>query len=125
MEIRKLHVYLVLVLECPWPVCWAVLHKLQGTPTQAHDGVEWRLHGELHRFGGPAQEWNNGSQVWYEHGKMHRVGGPAVTLADGSKMWFEYDLNHRIGGPAMEWADGRNEWWVHGELQRVMDSPLQ
>lgn len=93
MEIEKLNTYLMVGLQCPWPVTWAVLSHLNGTPTQKTDCVEWRLNGKLHRIGGPAMEWANGSKWWWELDKLHRIGGPAVEWADGSKEWWERGIH--------------------------------
>ena len=123
MEPKKLHTYLVLALECPWPVAWAVIARMDGTPTHYPVRTEWRLNGKLHRIGEPAVEWADGDKVWWEHGEVHRIGGPAVEWSDGTKEWFEHDKHHRIGGPAVEWANGRNEWWERGhQIAPIADS---
>ena len=28
---------------------------------------------QLHRMGGPAVEWNNGTKSWYQNGQLHRI----------------------------------------------------
>ena len=42
----------------------------------------------LHRVGGPAAEWANGTKEWYMDNKWHRTDGPAIEWADGDKWWF-------------------------------------
>ena len=79
---------------------------------------EWRLNGELHRDGGPAIEWADGTKYWYQHGERHRDGGPAVEYADGSKYWYQHGELHRDDGPAIEYPDVK-EWWIDGVRQEV------
>ena len=119
MEIGKLYTYFVLALRCPWPVTWAVMARMNGTPIHFPDRTEWRLRGKLHRIGGPAVERADGSKVWHEHGKLHRIGGPAVELADGTNVWWEHGGLHRIGEPAVECVNGTKEWYEHGKLHRI------
>jgi hypothetical protein len=69
----------------------------------------------LHRLGGPAVEFEDGSKVWYANGKLHRPDGPAVEYPDGSKFWFVDGKCHRLDGPAYEYSDGTRSWYVNGE----------
>jgi len=108
MELGKLHTYLVLALECPWPVTWAVIARMNGTPTHFPDKIVWSLNGKLHRIGGPAIEGADGREEWYEHGKPHRIGGPAIEWADGTKVWFEHGESHRVEGPP-NWRTSNRE----------------
>ena len=48
-------------------------------------------------------------------GQLHRTGGPAVEYSDGSKEWFHHGTLHRDDGPAVEWADGECEWYLNGK----------
>ena len=64
-----------------------------------HSGYDKRLH----REGGPAIEWADGSKFWYLNGKAHRVDGPAVEFPNGTKYWglngqehTEEDFNNTI-----------------------------
>ena len=76
----------------------------------------WRNEqGALHRVGGPAVIWTNGTQAWYLNGELHRVNGPAVTHEDGYQAWFRNDKLHRTNGPAVIYANGAQEWWVNGQ----------
>ena len=105
----------------------------QPTRTRLDDGtVEYRLDGELHRMGGPAQisgdlfGTGRRHRVWKRHGKLHREDGPAVING-----WFgsyEYWLNgkkHRKDLPAVvdfstsrEYRLNRAEWWLDGKRHR-------
>ena len=46
----------------------------------------------LHRIGGPAIEWKQGSTEWYQNGKRHRLDGPAYEggggFNNGHKRWY-------------------------------------
>ena len=70
--------------------------------------------GLRHRKYGPALIWAGG-HVWYLNGRIHRTGGPAVEYSDGSKEWFHHGTLHRDDGPAVEWADGECEWYLNGK----------
>lgn len=69
---------------------------------------------ELHREGGPAVEWPDGTQIWYLNGKVHREDGPAIERPSGMKEWWVNGELHREGGPAIEWADGNVSWYLNG-----------
>jgi len=58
-----------------------------------------------------------GDVYWYEPGtlNLHRSGGPAAEWADGSKWWYIDGKVHREDGPAIEWADGNKYWYISGE----------
>jgi len=56
-----------------------------------YGNIEWFLHGELHREGGPAREWADGDKEWYLNDKLHREDGPAVECANGDKGWYLND----------------------------------
>lgn len=45
---------------------------------------------KLHRQGGPAVEYTDGTQFWYQRGKLHREDGPAVEYTNGKKYWYLY-----------------------------------
>ena len=53
---------------------------------------EYQLHGQWHRVGGPAVEWEDGSKAWYINGKPHRTDGPAFESNDGYKSWWLYGI---------------------------------
>ena len=52
---------------------------------------------------------------WWKNGRLHRLGGPAVIWADGSQEWYVCGQRHRIDGPAVIWIDGTQEWFVRGQ----------
>ena len=70
---------------------------------------------QLHREGGPAVEYTNGTKHWYINGELHREGGPAIEWANGTKYWYINGERHREGGPAIEWANGDKEWFLNGK----------
>jgi hypothetical protein len=76
----------------------------------------------IHRIGGPAIEYSDGTKVWYKNGKIHREDGPAIEMEDGSKEWCQNGQLHRIDGPAIEWSHGTTRWYKNGQLHRT-DGP--
>lgn len=68
--------------------------------------------GELHRVGGPAVEYVDGTKEWYINNCLHRVDGPAVETFDGVRYWYFHGKFHRVDGPAIEYPDGTKQWWV-------------
>ena len=57
-----------------------------------------------------------GDKSWRkENAELHRLGGPAVEYANGSRSWYINGKLHRTDGPAIEWASGVKEWWVDGK----------
>ena len=87
--------------------------------TKADGTKEWRLDGEqalLHREGGPAVEYADGSMEWWVRGERHREDGPATEFAHGDKHWYHRGNFHREDGPAIEYASGTNFWYLHGKL---------
>lgn len=71
--------------------------------------------GVLHREDGPAEIYNDGSQVWLRYGEVHREDGPAIINQDGSQFWYLHDKPHRLDGPAMLWSGGYKQWKWYGE----------
>ena len=53
---------------------------------------------------------------WYYNraNQLHRIGGPAVEYHNGSKEWWQHGQVHRIDGPAIEYKSGQKEWWLNG-----------
>ena len=49
-------------------------------------------------------------------GELHRVGGPAVEYANGSKEWWYNGLLHRTDGPAIDFTKGGQCWYLHGRM---------
>ena len=68
--------------------------------------------GNLHRVGGPAIEWSNGTKEWRQHGLLHRVGGPAVEWIVGDKLWYQHGKRHRDDGPAVIHVNGTSSWYL-------------
>lgn len=52
------------------------------------DRTEWHQAGKLHRDGGPAIEYNDGTKKWYKYGKVHRDDGPAIIYGDRCERWY-------------------------------------
>ena len=51
--------------------------------------------------------------------KIHREGGSAFGYVNGSKYWYYNGKRHREGGPAVEYIDGYKEWWIDGKLRKT------
>ena len=61
-------------------------------PEITEGGRIWRTNHVLHRYPGPAIEYNNGRKEWWVEGVLHRLDGPAVE--DGSrKLWYANGIN--------------------------------
>jgi hypothetical protein len=93
-----------------------LLELLTLTRTVGNDLVtRWRnSSGQLHRVGGPAVEYSDGSAAWFQNDKLHRIGGPAIERATGTLEWFQNGKRHRIDGPAISYSNGVQEWWENG-----------
>lgn len=57
---------------------------------------------------------NTGVTIWWKSGVIHRDGGPAVIYANGTAEWVKQDKLHREDGPAIEWTDGKETWIISG-----------
>jgi ABC-type proline/glycine betaine transport system substrate-binding protein len=79
----------------------------------------WTKGGKLHRVGGPAIIYSNGSGEYWENGLKHRTDGPAVVWADGTQEWCQNGKLHRLDGPAIIYPDGTQEWWVDGKKTKT------
>lgn len=70
---------------------------------------------QLHRIGGPAAEFFDGSKSWYVNDNLHRLDGPAIEWPNGHKSWYFNGKLHRLDGPTVEWPkewpNGHNEWY--------------
>lgn len=52
-------------------------------------------------------------QTWRDkHNFIHRDGGPAIIYSDGTEEWFQHGKIHRDDGPAVIYASGDTEWWL-------------
>ena len=69
---------------------------------------------QLHRDGGPAVEWADGSKGWFQNGQYHRTDGPAIERANGTKEWVQNGQRHRIDGVAIDYANGCKRWFING-----------
>ena len=58
--------------------------------------VEWYFEGKLHREGGPACEYADGTKSWYKNGKLHREDGPAIEYYSGDKSWYLNNTHYGI-----------------------------
>ncbi len=46
---------------------------------------------------------------------IHREGGPAIIYDDGTKQWLQNGKRHRLNGPAIEYSDGYRTYWIEGK----------
>lgn len=95
------------------------VHREYG-PTVLRDGRKfWWLNGipysKLHRVGGPAVEYPDGTRWWCLMGRLHREDGPAIELSNGRREWWINGWLHREDGPAIEGPNGEREWYLNGE----------
>lgn len=98
--------------------CNGELHREGGPAACYKDGSKWWYrNNELHREDGPAVEHPDGTKEWFLNGELHREGGPAVEWANGDRSWYQHGVRHREDGPALVLANGFQEWWVNGILQ--------
>jgi len=80
--------------------------------------IEWRLpDGRLHRVGGAARIYRDGSKEYWQNGVLHRENGPAIDTPR-KKIWFWEGRKHRDDGPAVEYANGSEEFYHHGARHR-------
>lgn len=110
---------------------YAALQNTTGAYCVRHTGVgafelglqyQYLVDGQLHREGGPAKQWQDGTQEWYQHGKPHREDGPAFVHEQGQKLvWMHHGLVHRLDGPAVIQPDC-SWWYQQGKLHRL-DGP--
>lgn len=49
-----------------------------------------------------------------DNGVLHREGGPARRWRDGTEEWIMNGLTHREDGPAIVRPSGHNEYWING-----------
>ena len=40
--------------------------------------------------------YTNGNKYWYLNGRLHREGGPAIEYANGTKKWFYQDIEYKV-----------------------------
>jgi hypothetical protein len=77
---------------------------------------KYYVHDTIHRDGGPAIIYSNGTKIWMQDGKRHREVGPAVTKKNGSVAYYENNLLHREDGPAVINEFGIEVWYFEGNL---------
>ena len=80
-------------------------------------GTRWYYNSanQLHREGGPAIEYADGSKSWYKNDQYHRTDGPAIDWTCGRKEWYQNHKRHRIDGPAIIFEDGHKLWYINGK----------
>jgi len=49
-------------------------------------------------------------------GQLHRDGGPAAIYPDGTQFWHRDGMYHRDDGPAIIYPDGTQKWYLNGNL---------
>lgn len=60
--------------------------------------------------------YKNGTKEWrLWNGKLHRIGGPALEYEDGTKEWYLNGLRHRTDGPALVRPFDPPSWFLNGE----------
>jgi hypothetical protein len=59
------------------------------------------------------EEFVNRIEYRNEQGKLHREGGPAIEYHDGTKSWYINGQWHREDGPSFEWRDGTKSWYLN------------
>jgi len=68
-------------------------HKLKEPPPEIDTGGNkhwYNKDGQLHREGGPAVIWKNGSEFWYKNNLLHREDGPAtITTSLDRGLYFK------------------------------------
>lgn len=103
---------------------WALLQTCKmlgdyGPPTMLWNvTLEYRIHGVLHRYGGPAVI-DCGRYWWYQHGQLHRDHDlPAYIGKDGGKSWYQRGMKHREGDLPAGVYRGRQEWLKYGKKHR-------
>ena len=70
--------------------------------------------GQLHRIGGAAVVYADGSKFWIQNDQYHRTDGPAIEYINGDKFWYQNGLLHRTDGPAVVGSYGNMEWYISG-----------
>jgi len=76
--------------------------------------------GRIHREGGPAVVWDNGSEEWWLNGVRHRVGGPALLVAQEIPVISEFP--HILESNVSFWAADSRLFFVCGKIHRL-DGP--
>ena len=99
----------------------ALIEALSGYIETGPDGTvrHYNSSGKLHRIGGPAAIFADGTEIWYQNGVLHRTDGPAVF--DPQSLAEEYWVNgelHRTDGPAIRTPDGSLHWFIHNQKHR-------
>ena len=56
--------------------------------------------------------------------RLHRIGGPAVIFTDGTEEWYIHDKLHRLDGPAVTCLDGSCFYWLDNKnIKNTIDIP--
>lgn len=80
-----------------WRDCWGRFHRREGPSYIYSRGCGRYLYGELHCIDKPAVVKTDGSKYWYFNDLIHRIGGPAITYSDGTEEYWEHGVrkSHR------------------------------
>lgn len=73
----------------------------------------------------PPKTSQDGVKRWFdEKGVLHREGGPAIVWPDGTQMWFKNGKRHRENGPAVEYPSGNVGWYLDGDKVEPFNKKL-
>jgi hypothetical protein len=87
------------------------LHRTTGPAYDDDSLTEWRIHGVLHREGGPAKiVKQTGTKYYYRHGFLHRHDGPAVIHANGKEEYFVEGFAQERPITLKTTSFGQQEW---------------
>jgi hypothetical protein len=76
---------------------------------------------KLHRVGGPAIEYFNGTKAYYIDDILHRVDGPAIESPNGEKEYYQYGKLHNLKGPAYVNSNGTCQYYINGVFYEEND----
>jgi len=61
------------------------------------------------------REYPDGKKAWHnKNGELHRIGGPAIEYLDGSAFYYVNGLLHNEEGPAIKYASGSEFYYIKG-----------
>ncbi len=83
----------------------------------------WMYHGQKHRWGGPAVEFDNLCTQWQLHGQLnHTLPGSPTAMGDHTVEWHINDFTCNEDGPATIYESGLICWYKDAERHRI-DGP--
>lgn len=94
------------------------INELDGCEKDFEGNTVWFKGPHVHRVGGPAKIFANGTKMWYQDSLIHREDGPAIEWTNGNKEWFKNNNRHREDGPAIEDSFMGRRWYHDGQLHR-------